>query len=76
MAEAIVRDKKRILPCAVYLKGEYGVRDLFCGVLAKLGSKGMEGVPELDMNNEEKGMFEKSAAAVKELVEAMKKLGV
>ena len=76
MAEAIVRDKKRILPCAVYLKGEYGVRDLFCGVLAKLGAKGLEGVPTLELNGEEKAMFEKSAAAVKELVDAMKKLGV
>ena len=75
MAEAIVRDKKRILPCAVLLKGEYGVRDLFCGVLAKLGAKGLEGIPMLEMNGEEKAMFEKSAAAVKELVDAMAKLG-
>ncbi len=76
MAEAIVRDKKRYLPCAVYLKGEYGVRDLFCGVIAKLGAKGLEGVPTLELNSEEKAMFEKSAAAVKELVDAMKRLGV
>ena len=76
MAEAIVRDKKRYLPCAVYLKGEYGVKDLFCGVLAKLGSKGMEGIPVLDLNADEKRMFEKSAAAVSELVDAMTKLGV
>lgn len=75
MAEAIVRDKKRLLPCAVYLKGEYGVRDLFCGVIAKLGAKGLEGIPTLEMNSEEKAMFEKSAAAVKELVDAMAKLG-
>ena len=76
MAEAIVRDKKRILPCAVYLKGEYGTHDLFCGVLAKLGSKGLEGVPTLELNAEEKAMFDHSAAAVKELVDAMEKLGV
>lgn len=76
MAEAIVRDKKRILPCAVLLKGEYGVQGLFCGVLAKLGAKGLESIPALDLNSEEKVMFEKSAAAVKELVDAMKKLGV
>jgi malate dehydrogenase len=63
MAEAIVRDKKRYLPCAVYLNGEYGIKDLFCGVIAKLGSKGLEGVPVLEMNSEEKGMFEKSAAS-------------
>ena len=76
MAEAIVRDKKRLLPCAVLLKGEYGVHDLFCGVVAKLGAKGLEGVPALELNSEEKAMFEKSAGAVKELVDAMKKLGV
>ncbi len=76
MAEAIVRDKKRYLPCAVLLKGEYGQNDLFCGVVAKLGAKGLEGVPTLELNSEEKIMFEKSAAAVKELVDAMAKLGV
>ncbi len=76
MAEAIVRDKKRYLTCAVYLKGEYGVQNLFCGVMAKLGAQGLEGVPLLELNREEKVMFEKSAAAVKELVDAMSKLGV
>ena len=76
MVEAIVRDKKRILPCAVLLKGEYGVNDLFCGVLAKLGAKGLEAVPTLEMNAEEKDMFGKSAAAVKTLVEDMKRLGL
>ncbi len=76
MAEAIVRDKKRYLPCAVYLKGEYDVKDLFCGVIAKLGARGVEGVPILELNEAEKAMFEKSAAAVKELVDAMAKLGV
>ena len=76
MVEAIVRDKKRILPCAVYLKGEYGVNDLFCGVLAKLGASGLEAVPLLEMNAEEKDMFGKSAAAVKGLVEDMKRLGL
>jgi malate dehydrogenase len=76
MVEAIVRDKKRILPCAVNLKGEYGVTGLFVGVLAKLGAKGLEGVPTLEMNAEEKDMFGKSAAAVKGLVEDMKRLGL
>ena len=76
MAEAIVRDKKRVLPCAVLLKGEYGVSDLFCGVVAKLGAKGLEGIPTLDLNTEEKAMFKKSCDAVQELVDAMKKLGV
>ncbi len=74
MAEAIIKDKKRILPCAVLLNGEYGVDGLYCGVLAKLGKNGVEQVPELDMNTEEKAMFDKSAGAVKELVEALKKL--
>lgn len=74
MTEAIVRDKKRILPCAVYLQGEYGTKGLFCGVLAKLGSKGLEGIPTLEMNPEEKAMFDKSAGAVQELVDALKKL--
>jgi malate dehydrogenase len=74
MAEAIVRDKKRILPCAVYLTGEFGQKGLFCGVLAKLGSKGLEGIPTLELNAEEKAMFDKSCAAVQELVDALKKL--
>jgi malate dehydrogenase len=74
MAEAIVRDKKRILPCAVYLTGEFGQKGLFCGVLAKLGSKGLEGIPTLELNTEEKAMFDKSCGAVQELVDALKKL--
>lgn len=74
MTEAIVRDKKRILPCAVLLNGEYGTKDLFCGVLAKIGAKGVESIPTLEMNAEEKAMFDKSAAAVRELVDALKKL--
>ncbi len=76
MVESIVRDKKRILPCAVLLKGEYGVNDLFVGVLAKLGAKGIEAIPTLELNAEEKGMFEKSAGAVKGLVDDMKRLGL
>ncbi len=75
MAEAIVRDKKRILPCAVYLTGEYGKNGLFCGVLAKLGKNGLEGIPTLELNAEEKAMFDQSCNAVQELVDAMKKLG-
>ena len=71
-----MRDKKRILPCAVYLNGEYGTHGLFAGVLAKLGAKGVEAVPMLEMNSEEKDMFGKSAAAVKGLVEDLKRLGL
>ncbi len=74
MAEAIIRDKKRVLPCAVLLQGEYGQNGLFCGVLAKLGSKGMEQVMKLELNTEEQVMFNKSCDAVKELVDALKKL--
>lgn len=76
MVESIVRDKKRILPCAVYLQGEYGHNGLFVGVLCKLGAKGVEGIPMLEMNGEEKAMFDKSAAAVKGLVDDMKRLGL
>ncbi len=75
MVEAIVRDKNRILPCAVHLKGEYGINGLFVGVLAKLGKTGLVSVPTLEMNAEEKAMFEKSAQAVTGLVEDLKRLG-
>lgn len=73
MAEAILRDKKRVLPCAVYLTGEFGVKDLFVGVLAKIGKNGIEQVMKIEMNDEEKGAFQKSAAAVQELVAVLKK---
>lgn len=75
MVEAIVRDKNRILPCAVYLNGEYGIKGLFVGVLAKLGKAGLVSVPTLEMNADEKAMFEKSAQAVTGLVEDLKRLG-
>lgn len=74
MAEAILKDQGRILPCAVYLQGEYGVKDLFIGVLAKLGGKGMEKVIELELNGTEKAGLENSIKAVRELVEALDKL--
>ncbi|RZA00781.1 MAG: malate dehydrogenase [Proteobacteria bacterium] len=73
MAEAIVKDKKRILPCAVYLNGEFGVKDLFVGVLAKIGSKGIEQVMPLEMTSDEQAAFKKSAAAVQELVDVLAK---
>lgn len=75
MAEAIIRDKKRVLPCAVLLQGEYGQNGLFCGVLAKLGAKGVEQVMKLELNTEEQAMFNKSCDAVRELVDALKKIG-
>jgi malate dehydrogenase len=74
MAEAILRDQKRILPCAAYLKGEYGVNGLFIGVLCKLGGKGMEKVIELKLNETEQAGLQNSINAVQELVTALKKI--
>ena len=74
MAEAILKDQKRIRPCAVELSGEYGMKGLFIGVLCKLGGNGMEGVVELKLNDTERAGLEKSGAAVRELVETLKKL--
>ena len=71
MVAAILHDKKKILPCAVYLQGEYGLHDLFVGVPAVLGRKGMEKVVELDLSAEEKAALQKSAEAVHELVHAL-----
>ncbi len=71
MVEAIVLDKKKILPCAVMLKGEYGVQDLFVGVPAKLGAGGMEGVISLKLTPEEDQAFRKSVDAVRELVKVL-----
>ncbi len=74
MVESILKDRKKILPCAVYLEGEYGLSNLFIGVPAKLGKNGMEKVIEIKMTAEEDAALKKSAAAVQELVDAMKKL--
>lgn len=74
MAEAILKDQGRILPCAVELSGEYGMKGLFIGVLCRLGGGGMEKVIELKLNDNERAMLEKSAGAVRELVEALGKL--
>ncbi len=67
MVEAVIKDKKRILPCAVLLQGEYGQKDLFMGVPVKLGGGGMEEIIELDLSPEEKAAFDKSADHVREL---------
>jgi len=72
MVDAILMDRKKILPCAVYLQGEYGIKGLYCGVPAKLGAKGMEQVIELPLNAQEMGLLEKSAAAVRELLGVIK----
>lgn len=74
MAEAIVKDQQRILPCAALLEGEYGVNGLFIGVLCKLGGNGMEKVIEVKLNEEEKAGLKHSIDAVKGLVEALRKL--
>jgi malate dehydrogenase len=68
MVEAILKDKKKILPCAAYLQGEYGVQGLYVGVPVKLGSKGIEQIIQIKLTPEEQAELNKSAAAVKELV--------
>jgi malate dehydrogenase len=72
MAEAILKDKKRILPCCVYLNGEYGLKDICFGVPVKLGEKGVESIIELDLTEEEKGLVAKSAESVKKSIEELK----
>src|SRR5438270_2296626 len=71
MVDSILLDKKMIMPCAVYLQGEYGIRDLFVGVRAKLGANGVEQVIEIELNENERSLLQKSASAVKELIEVM-----
>jgi malate dehydrogenase len=68
MVEAILKDKKKILPCAAYLEGEYGIQGLFVGVPCKLGSRGIEDVIQIRLTPEEQAALDKSAGAVKELV--------
>ncbi len=67
MVEAILKDKKKILPCAVYLEGEYGIKGLFVGVPVKLGAKGVEEIIEIKLTAEENAALQKSAGSVKEL---------
>jgi malate dehydrogenase len=67
MAESYLKDQKKLLPCAAYLNGEYGVKDLYAGVPVIIGSKGVEKIEELSLNNEEKKQFEKSISAVNDL---------
>jgi len=74
MAESYLRDKKRVLPCAAWLTGQYGVKDLYVGVPVVIGAKGVERVVEIALNGDEKAMFDKSVTAVRNLLEATKKL--
>ncbi len=75
MAESYLKDKKRVLPCAAHLDGQYGVKGMFIGVPAVIGAGGIERVVELKLSGDEQGMLDKSVAAVEDLVEACKKLG-
>src|SRR5204863_1029163 len=68
MVEAILKDKKKILPCCVYLDGEYGIKGLYVGVPVKLGAKGIEQIIQIKLTSEEQAGLNKSADAVKELV--------
>jgi malate dehydrogenase len=72
MAESILKDKKKVLPCAAYLEGEYGIQGLFVGVPVKLGSRGIEQIYQIQLTADEQAALKKSAAAVEELVNVMK----
>lgn len=72
MVESIVKDKKKILPCAAYLEGEYGINGIFFGVPIKLGANGVEEIIEIDLTDEEKEMIKNSEAAVRAVVDLLK----
>ncbi len=72
MVESVVRDKKKILPCAAYLEGEYGIRDLYFGVPIKLGASGVEEIIEIELTDEEKEAIKNSEAAVRNVVNTIK----
>ncbi|HYW45808.1 MAG TPA: malate dehydrogenase [Bryobacteraceae bacterium] len=73
MAESILKDKKKVLPCAAYLEGEYGINGLFVGVPVKLGARGVEHIYQIKLTPEEQAMLNKSASSVQELVDILKK---
>jgi malate dehydrogenase len=74
MAESYLKDKKRMIPCAAMLNGEYGVKGLYIGVPVVIGAAGVERIVEVEFNAEEKAMFDKSVAAVKSLIDATNKI--
>jgi len=74
MAESHLKDKKRLLPCAAFLSGEYGVKGLYVGVPVVIGAAGVERIVEIDLNGQERSMFMKSVESVKNLVEASIKI--
>ena len=73
MAESILKDKKKVLPCAAYLEGEYGINGLYVGVPVKLGARGIEKIYEIKLTDEEQAMLKKSADSVQELVDVLQK---
>ena len=74
MAESYLRDKKRVMPCAAWLNGEYGIKDLYVGVPVVIGAKGVERIVEIEISGNDRALFDKSAAAVRNLVDACKKI--
>jgi malate dehydrogenase len=72
MVESIVKDKKRILPCSVFLQGEYGLRDTFVGVPVKLGKNGVEEIVQIKLNADEQAALNKSAEDVKQSIAKLK----
>jgi malate dehydrogenase len=74
MAEAYLKDKRRVLPCAAYLTGEYGVKGMYVGVPVVIGANGVEKIVEIELNAAERAMFTKSVDAVKGLIDACQKI--
>jgi malate dehydrogenase len=74
MVDSILNDRHEVLPCAVYLKGKYGIDGLFVGVPVKLGRTGVAEIVEIELQEDERAAFDKSAAAVRELVDAMDRM--
>jgi len=74
MAESYLRDKKRVLPCAAWLTGQYGIKDLYVGVPVVIGARGVERIIEIELNAAERALFAKSCDTVRELIEAARKL--
>jgi malate dehydrogenase len=74
MAESYLKDKKRVLPCAANLSGQYGIKDVYVGVPVVIGAGGVEKIVEIELNPDERKMFDNSVNAVKTLVEVVKKL--
>jgi len=74
MAEAYLKDKKRVLPCAAHLRGQYGLRDIYVGVPAVIGAGGVERIVEIELNRAERKMFDNSVASVRGLIDACKKI--